>query len=612
MRYSQEKLTNFPIDPGVYLMKDHAGKILYVGKAKNLRIRVRQYFRSSGDTREMIPFLIEKIVDIETIVTSSEKEALLLENTLIKQHRPKYNALLKDDKTYAAIKINSKHPWPRLQIVRYKGTPAPDGLYFGPYTSAYAAREVYELLNKIFRLRQCSDQELVRRTRPCILYDMGRCMAPCVNLCSAEEYRSHVDNAIRFLRGQDREIVKALTEEMHAASAQLLFEKAGALLRTIRQIEGLLQGQVVHKVAGGNFDAIGLFRQGYHATIALLAVREGKLTGSRSFMFHSIAEDDVELLESFLLQHYATNADPIAEILIPMELSNNTAVEELFSEQFKKKVAITFPKRGEKKTLLEMAHKNAEAYFKKETDAQTTLDNALAEMQELFNLTRFPERIECFDTSNISGTNPVATMIAFTDGKKDSKRYRKYKIRTTEETPNDYAAMQEVLERRFRRGKEEGDLPDLLIVDGGKGHLNVAKHVLEDLDVVTVDLIGLAKEEGRHDKGMTREQVFLLNIKDPILLKKNSPILFLLQNMRDEAHRTAITFHRSLRSKATIKSALSDIPGIGEVKRKILLKHFGSIKRVLEATVEDLAAVKGITKRDIESIRKSSNNLTPL
>lgn len=587
-------------------MKDSGGKILYIGKAKNLRVRVRQYFREGADSREMIPFLIEKIASIETIVTGTEKEALLLENTLIKQHRPKYNALLKDDKTYAALKINNKHPWPRLQIYRYKGTPPSDGLYFGPYTSAFAAREIYDLLNKIFKLRQCTDQELQRRTRPCILYDMGRCMAPCVELCTSEEYQSHVTQVIRFLRGQDKEIVKELTVEMEKASEELQFEKAGALYRTIKQIEGVLQGQVVHKVAGGTFDAIGLFRQGHHANISVLEVREGKLTGSRSYIFHSIAEEDTELLGSFLLQNYIGSQMPLSEILLPLELPNAKDLEELIDEQLKKKVELICPKRGDKKTLLEMANQNAEANFKKEHDAQTTLDKALTEMQEVFRLTRYPEKIECFDTSNISGTNPVATMVAFTDGKKEGKRYRKYKIKTTEDTPNDYAAMEEVLERRFKRGREEEDLPDLLIVDGGKGHLNVAKKVLESLDVVTVDLIGLAKEEGRHDKGMTSEQVFLLNVKDPIILKRNSPLLFLLQNIRDEAHRTAITFHRSLRSKSTLKSALTDIPGVGEVKRKRLLKHFGSLKRVLEATEENLLEVQGITKKDVAAILKLS------
>ncbi len=605
MPYQTEKLVNFPTDPGVYLMRGRAGLVLYVGKAKNLRARVKQYFSSSGDGREMIPFLIQKVEEIETIITSSEKEALLLENTLIKQHRPKYNALLKDDKTYVALKVNIKHEWPRLQLVRYKGSPEPDGIYFGPYTSGYAAREIYELLNRIFRLRQCSDKELGRRTRPCILYDMGRCVAPCVNLCTKEEYRHHVDQTVRFLRGQDKEILKELNEEMDQASEKLEFEKAGTILRTIRQIENLLEGQVVHNVSGGNLDVIGLFRQAYHVTIVVLAVRQGKLTGSRSFTFDSIAEEDNELLESFLLQHYSNQSDPIQEILLPLELPNEKSLEELFNELFKKKVSITCPQRGDKKTLLEMARKNAEAYFKKENDAQAALEKSLAEMQEKFNLSRYPERIECFDTSNISGTNPVATLAAFTDGKKDSKRYRKYKIKTTEETPNDYAAMQEVLQRRFRRGKEENDLPDLLIVDGGKGHLNVARRVLEELDVVTVDLVGLAKEEGRHDKGMTTEQIFLVNLKDPIILKKNSPLLFLLQNIRDEAHRTAITFHRSLRSKSTIKSALSDIPGIGEAKRKILLKHFGSLKRVLEATEVELAEIKGITKKDASTIAKT-------
>lgn len=602
MPYNTDKLVNFPQDPGVYLMKGRAGQVLYVGKAKNLRSRVKQYFSVSGDGRQMIPFLIERVEEIETIVTSSEKEALLLENTLIKQHRPKYNALLKDDKTYVALKVNIKHEWPRLSLVRYKGTPEQDGLYFGPYTSGFAAREIYELLNRVFRLRQCSDKEIARRTRPCILYDMGRCMAPCVNFCTKEEYDRHVDQAVRFLRGQDREIVRELTSEMQQASEKLEFEKAGALHRTIQQIENLLEGQVVHKVAGGNLDVIGVFRQAYHVTVVVLVVRGGKLTGSRSFTFDAIAEEDGELLESFLLQYYSKETDPIQEILLPLELPTEKNLEELFNEQFKKKVAISSPQRGDKKLLLEMAQKNAEAYFKKENDAQAAIEKSLSEMQETLKLTRYPELIECFDTSNISGTNPVATLVAFSDGKKDSKRYRKYKIKTTEESPNDYAAMQEVLIRRFKRGKEENNLPDLLIVDGGKGHLNVARRVLEELDVVTVDLIGLAKEEGRHDKGMTSEQIFLVNAKDPIILKKNSPLLFLLQNIRDEAHRTAIAFHRSLRSKSTIKSALSDIKGIGEAKRKILLKHFGSLKRVLEATEEDLIRVRGISKKDAAAI----------
>lgn len=601
--YDPNLLENFPTQPGVYLMKGRDGVVLYVGKAKNLRQRVKQYFLPGRDGRIMIPYLIAKVETIDTILVFSEKEALLLENTLIKQHKPRYNALLKDDKTYVALKINNKHRWPSVSLIRYKGTPKPDGLYFGPYTSADSARQTLDLLQRLFPLRQCSDQELARRTRPCILYDMKRCIAPCVNRCTKEEYDAYVNRTIKFLRGQDREIVKELYHEMYQASEALEFEKAGELKRTIGFLEKTLEGQIVDRPIGGaNADALAVFRQGEEVILTQLVFREGKLRNSYHYDFTAIAEEDAELLESFILQHYGKQTDLPKEILLPTLPEGAEALSEILSKEGGK-IIVMAPQKGEKKGFVEMAFLNAEARFKKEKDEKTIREKILLEMQEKLHLTNYPNRIECFDNSSISGTSLVSTLVAFTHGIKDSSRYRKYKIRSVTKG-DDYAAMHESLERRFRRGKDENDLPDLLVVDGGKGHLNIALKVLTDLDIATIDVIGLAKEEGRHDKGATAEQVFLPNIKDPILLKRTSPILFLLQQIRDEAHRTAITFHRKTRLKKTLKSGLEDIPGIGPVKRKLLLKHFGSLKKILAATEEDLKAVPGLTQANIQALLK--------
>jgi excinuclease ABC subunit C len=599
--YDQKKLDSFATQPGVYLMKGREGNVLYVGKAKNLRQRVKQYFVPGRDGRLMVPYLIAKVESIDTIIVFSEKEALLLENNLIKQHKPRYNALLKDDKTYIALKINHKHRWPTVFLVRYKGTPSADGLYFGPYTSADSARQTLDLLQRIFPLRQCSDQELARRTRPCILYDMKRCIAPCVNRCTKEEYDAYVNRTIRFLRGQDREIIKELYQEMDKAAEVLEFEKAGSVHQTIRFLEKTLEGQIVDRPLGGvDADALAIFREGDEIVLTQLIFRNGKLQGSRHYDFTAIAEEDAELLERFILEHYEKQTDLPKEILLPVLPDASEVLSEILSKD-RRKIILAAPQKGEKKGFVDMAFINAEARFRKEKDAKTIREKVLLEMKEKFHLMNYPRRIECFDNSSISGTSIVSTMVAFTDGAKDSSRYRKYKIRSVMHG-DDYAAMRESLERRYRRGKDENDLPDLLVVDGGKGHLNMALKVLSDLDIATVDAIGLAKEEGRHDKGSTSEQVFLPNIKDPVLLKRTSPILFLLQQIRDEAHRTAITFHRKLRIKKTVKSALEEISGIGPAKKKLLLKHFGSLKKILEAKEEDLKALPGLSKANINTL----------
>ncbi len=597
------KLKELPDKPGVYLMKNERGTVLYVGKAKNLKLRVRQYFAKVGDGRSMIPFLTAKVVDIETIIVFSEKEAFLLENTLIKKYKPKYNILLKDDKTYIALKINTKHKWPMIQVVRYRGRPKADGLYFGPYTGAHAARTTMDLLNKIFPLRQCSDRELISRSRPCILYGMKRCIAPCVNFCTKEEYDLHVNHVIKFLRGKDKEVLAELYREMEEFSSKLLFEKALQVSEMIALIEKTVEKQHVDKPLGNDTDAIGLYRQGDEVSLCQLIFRSGTLSGSRNFKFDHVIQTDEEIILSFLMQHYSDTKEIPHEILVPVFEEDSGKLEEILSENQARTVKIFTPQRGEKVVMLEMATENAKGSFNKNRDQKAVVERVLFEMQEKLKLKRYPERIECFDNSNISGSEPVASMIVFTAGEKDPQRYRKYKIKTAGTSQDDYAAMYEVLSRRYTRAKIENDLPDLVIIDGGKGHLNIAVKVFAELNIASVDIIGLAKEAGRHDKGMTAERVFLPEEKDPVIFPANSGVLFMLQRIRDEAHRTAITFHKNRRSKSVFKNPLDEISGIGPVKKKALLKHFGSFKKIQEASEEEILTVKGINKANVDAIR---------
>ncbi len=599
MPFNTSKLKTFPAKPGVYLMKNGRGKVLYVGKAKNLRSRVKQYF-SGGDGRAMIPLLITQGEEVETIVVSSEKEALLLENTLIKEHRPKYNALLKDDKSYVSLMI-SKHKFPVLKTIRYKGKPKEEGRYFGPYTNGFAAKQTLELIQRVFPLRRCSDGEFARRTRPCLLYGMKRCCAPCVGKVSEEEYTRLIEKSKNFLKGRDQTILKQLRKEMESASENMEFERAGEIHKVIKQIETTMETQKVVKIASIDSDTIGIYREGDDVVVSRMFYRHGKLVGNRNHAFSQLLDDDSDLLTSFLLQAYQEVTPIPHEILLPIALPDQETLEQLLSENQPHKVHLHTPKRGEKCAMVKMAQENAEASYKRERDEEKIAQRTLLRMQEKFHLMNFPQRIECCDTSNIAGSEPVASIISFFDGKSERSNYRKYKVRSTE-VPDDYTAMYEVLSRRFSRAKKEQQLPDLLVVDGGKGQLNIALKVLEELNITAVDVISLAKEESRHDKGMTAERVFLPNIKDPLLLPPHSPLLFLLQNIRDEAHRFAISFHRKRRSKKLISSALDQVPGIGPVKKKALLSHFGSLKKIKEASQEQLLQLKEINEKDVQAL----------
>ena len=598
--FKQAELDKFPKEPGVYIMKDAKHKVLYVGKANNLQVRVKQYFLPGRDEREMVPILVKQIASIDTIVVPNEKEALLLENTLIKRHKPKYNVLLKDDKTYISLMINNKHPWPMVKLVRYTGKPKKDGLYFGPYTSAYAARQTHEVLNKVFPLRQCSDRELQSRTRPCLLYGIKRCCAPCVRKCTKDEYQDHVRRAIQFLRGHDKQLIKDLKKEMKQASDDMEYEKAGALHKKIQMIEKVLEThKSIVQYAAPDSDAWNLYREGDEVILVQLIFREGRLIGSEHYNFDHIVSSDEEIWESFILQHYKSAPDIPEEVLLPCKVG--PAISEILTDWHKAKTSVLSPKIGKKKALIEMAEKNAKSFFKREKEEQELKEKRLLDLQEALSLEQAPSRIECFDTSSISGSDTVAALAAFTDGAYDKKRTRFFKIKTVQ--GDDYGALKEALTRRLTRAKDEDDMPDLLIVDGGKGQLNIALTVLTELEIASCDVISIVKDKALHTKSLTHERIFMPGKKEALTLPKHSPALFFLQHIRDEAHRLAIGYHRKKRSKRIIKSSLDDVPGIGPIKKKRLLQHFGSIAKIKAASDEELSKIQGITKKDIETLR---------
>lgn len=592
MLFDPASLASYPLSPGVYLMKDAKDRVLYIGKAKLIRNRLRQYF-SGQDTRPQIPYLLPQIAAIDTIIVSSEKEALILENTLIKRHQPKYNTLLRDDKTYISLIINTKSKWPMLKIGRTKGKLKPGEVAFGPYPNSYAAKQTLELLQRLFPLRQCSDRELATRLRPCLLHQMKLCLGPCCDLVTQEEYARHVDRSIQFLKGRDTGILKDLNSQMQQASDELEFERAHTLLQTIRHLERTLEKQHVSASGDEDTDILGLYREADSVVLCQLLVRASRLIGSATFTFSGVLDDDAELLTSFIGQRYLEIDDKPKTLLLPVEPEMREQLEDWLH------LGIAVPQRGDKLKLVDMAYQNAKAAFIREHDEEAKNEARLLELEEKLRLSHFPRRIECFDTSHLAASEIVATLVVFTDGKADKSEYRKYKVRTVDKG-DDYAIMREVLTRRFSKVTE---LPNLLVIDGGKGHLNVALSVLKELDISTIDVIGFAKDDSKHTKSLTQDQIFLPGQKDALILRNNHPALFLLQQIRDEAHRTAITFNRSRFSKKSLSSKLDQIPGIGEAKQKALLKAFGSVKKMESLDVEVLSKVPGVSRKDAEKVK---------
>lgn len=592
----QEKLDALPTEPGVYLMKDRRGQIIYVGKAINLRNRVRSYFTRTGDTRVFVSMLDSLLSDIDTVLVHNEKEALLLENELIKKHKPRFNVLLKDDKQFISLRLDRTQDYPRLEVIRKFEK---DGArYFGPYSSAGAIRETLRIINRYFRLRTCTDHVMANRKRPCLLYQIGRCPAPCVYPVPSEDYRRSVDEVVLFLEGKATELVEGIKGRMKRSASELKFEEAARLRDQLLAIERSLERQKVATTDFKDQDVFALYRQGDRILFYVLWVRQGRLNGGQAFPFGSQEFPDEELLPSFVNLYYDQGSFVPEEVLLPLEPESLEGLEALLSERKDAKVRVMVPKRGEKHDLVLMAAKNAEQAFIERKRSKDETDAALSKLQQKLNLRNYPRRMECFDISHFQSSSIVASQVAVTDGEADKSRYRRFKIKTLEKQ-DDFASMYEVLTRRLKRGLEENDLPDLLVIDGGKGQLASAHAAMKDLGVEKVDVVGLAKSRDQEvfdrdeESARSPERVFVLGRKDPIILPQNSAEMFMLTRMRDEAHRFAITYQAKDLRKSRIRSALEDIPGVGEVRRKALLRHFGSLKRVQEATIEELAEVVG-------------------
>jgi excinuclease ABC subunit C len=693
-----EILEGLPTAPGVYIMKDHRGKPVYIGKAAVLRNRVRQYFQpASSDVRDFVPLLEGIVTDIETVITSNEKEALLLENTLIKKHQPRFNVNLKDDKNYLVLRLDPKAEWPRLEVVRKLGDD--EAYYFGPYHSATSCREALRVVNRHFQLRTCTDHVLHNRRRPCLQYQIKRCPGPCVLPVAPEAYADQVRDVRLFLDGKSDEVLERLRGRMKDAASKREFEQAADIRDQVRALEVTLEEQ---RVVSGDFcdqDVIGFHREGIALEIVVMSIRGGKLGGNRAFSFTGQEFPDSELLSSFLGLYYDLGAPPPDEVLLPLEIEDASLKAEWLTERRaanplslarKRKVEVLVPQRGDRRRLVELAQKNAAASFASRRNARADVEIALGKLQKRLKLHKLPRVIECYDVSHIQGFATVASMVVFVDGKPEKARYRTYKVRAPgregrgdfASRNDDFASMYEVLSRRFRRAREDAAankedstwaLPDLIVIDGGKGQLGMALAAARDVGVDVrpgqgLSIVGLAKERESEaaapgeaaaappeaiavevtppelieaapevvespvaespvaqapppedvpaekppvGKSKTRgrpkgpskaeaqklpDRVFLAHAKDPILIRPNSAEMFILQHLRDEAHRFAVSFHRSQRKRLTLRSALAEIPGIGEGRQRVLLRFFGSVKKIREASLEDLAGVPGMTR----------------
>ena len=656
-----EILDGLPVQPGVYIMKDGRGKVIYIGKAAVLRNRVRQYFQpASGDSRDFVPLLEGIVADIETVVTSNEKEALLLENTLIKRHQPRFNVNLKDDKNFLVLRLDPKAEWPRLEVVRKLGD---DGAhYFGPYHSATSCRETLRVVNRHFQLRTCTDHVLHNRRRPCLQYQIKRCPAPCVLPVAREQYDDQVRDVGLFLDGKSDELMARLGARMKDAAARTEFELAADIRDQIRALEVTLEEQQVVSADFVDQDVVGYHRDGVALEIVVMSIRAGKLSGNRAFSFTGQEFPDAELISSFVGLYYDMNASVPDELLLPVDIEDAALKAEWLTEQRtaaggrKKRVEVCVPQRGDRRKLIELARKNAAASFATRRNARADTELALGKLQRRLKLPQLPRTIECYDVSHLQGFATVASMVVFVDGRPDKSRYRTYKVRApaaagAARTNDDFASMYEVLSRRFRRAKQADDawkLPDLIVVDGGKGQLAMALAAARDVGIsvgagAELSIVALAKEREddaapaadepsgeaapaapapaapaadpapvdktpagksarKGDAAKRPDRVFLPHAKDAIPIRPSSGEMFVLQALRDEAHRFAVSFHRGQRRRLTLRSALASIPGIGLGRQRQLLRHFGSIKRVREASVEDLASVPGMTRSAAEAV----------
>ena len=608
-----DQLKALPNKPGVYLMKNAAGDVIYVGKAANLKNRVRSYFGAPGSLEEKTRRLVQQIADFEFIVTSSEQEALILEATLVKQYQPHFNIRLKDDKHYPYLKVDLTDPWPRVYITRRVED---DGArYFGPYASSSSVRTTLDLVNKLFPWRSCTKTITGTDPRPCLDYYIKRCIAPCTSYCTKEEYDAVIQQVILFLEGRTDEVIADLAAKMEDAAESFDYERAAMYRDQIEAVNRVTERQQMATTRPVDMDVFGLARADDEACVQVFFVRGTKVVGRDHFMLQGVKEEsDAQVLASFLEQFYGAAVYIPKDILLPVRATETALITLWLSGRRSKQVHITVPQKGERRKLVELANENARQSLemmrvKWLADAGKTRA-ALEELQEELGLPAIPRRIECFDNSNIQGSSPVASMAVFVDGHPRPQEYRRFKIKTVQGA-NDIASMGEVLRRRFKRAREHAeaaaradgtdrdrqwaDLPYLVVVDGGRPQLAAALDAMRDTGAGHIPVIALAKEN---------EEIFIKDVSEPILLPRTSQALYLLQRVRDEAHRFAITFHRQVRGKSAIQSRLDDIPGIGPARKKALLRKFGSVRAIREAPMEEIAATVGMTRSLAEAVKR--------
>ncbi|WP_201456321.1 excinuclease ABC subunit UvrC [Chlamydia sp. 17-3921] len=580
-----------PTTPGVYLMKDAEGKVLYVGKAKNLRNRITMYFHKQRDVRERVPFLMQKTISIETITVSNETEALLLENNLIKKHSPKYNVLLKDDKTFFCLAISLSHSWPKIEAIRSKAiNSTKKQLVFGPYVNSEACRALLEVLGLYFPLRTCSDKEFALRKRPCVLYEMKRCLAPCVGFCSPEEYQATLEKAILFLKGKIDEVISKLEKAIQEASKQLKFEQAAIYYRTLTLIKQAMTKQHVEKFYYQDIDALGFYRHQRDTILTVLTIRSGKLLGTRHYSFFENAQEDQNFLSSFILQFYENQTELPREVLTPISLSPE--LSSLLSKNFS--LRLRAPKTGYRKELIVLAQHNAEEYAK---TISKQLKLPYEDIKNILYIQNYPYRIECYDNAHLHGAHAIGVYIVFENDRLASQHYRTFSI-SPNAAKNDLGALEEVLLRRFKSLTTV--LPDMILIDGGRAHYVLAKKLLETFNLTGIEVIALAKEASNHSRSLTKDKIFSEAFPKGLQLASSSKLLQFFQALRDEAHRFAIGKHRQKRNKDFF--FVEKIPGIGKVKQNTLLKKFKSWKNIMKASQEELEAIPGLTRKDIQQL----------
>lgn len=590
-----------PDSPGVYLMKDAKGHVIYVGKAVSLRDRVRSYFQK-GPKPEKTQMMLRHVADIETIVTHTELEALALESNLIKKHRPKYNIILRDDKNYPYLRLDIKSEFPRLEVVRRIKK---DGaLYYGPYVPAGGMWETLALVRRTFQLATCRKEDLGKRpSRPCVQLQIGRCLGPCTGQADREKYNDMVSHVRLFLEGKNRNLLDILKKRMEDASEAMEYERAAELRDRIIKIEAALEKQKIISPNFENQDVIGMALKGCLAAIQTLFIRNGMLIGRKGFYLDDVCGmAPAEILADFLREFYSKEMIFPDELLLPFEPLDFAVFSEWLVNRAGRAVDVIVPQRGRKRELVLMAEENAAQALKEHSLSLKSRERILTALKDELGLKNLPRRIEAFDISTIMGREAAGSMVTFENNMPNKRGYKRFRIRTVD-GQDDFASMAEVIRRHYTKAKEEGILPDLILIDGGKGQLNAALNVLRELEIGGPDVIGLAKaRSGEEGSQREFERVFLPGMSEPIILEPTSAATHLIARVRDEAHRFAITYHRRLRERLAAASELDEVPGVGEARKKALLRHFGSIEKIREASVEEIAAVSGMSRRAAEEI----------